>query len=176
MNLVVLYGRPAVGKLTVARELAQLSEWRLFHNHLIVDALLAVFEFGSKPFVELREKIWTEVFAESSAAGVNGVIFTFSPENTVRQAFVDRLASDARARGDVVHFIHLTCSEIEIERRLRAASRLASRKLTSLELHRQLTQDGVFDRPIMPAPDFSIDTGATSPAEAGQQIWTKLRG
>ena len=41
MKLVVLHGPPAVGKLTVARELARLTGWRLFHNHLVVDALLA---------------------------------------------------------------------------------------------------------------------------------------
>jgi len=44
MKLVVLHGRPAVGKLTVGRALAQASGWRLFHNHLIVDALLALFQ------------------------------------------------------------------------------------------------------------------------------------
>ena len=70
MRFVVLHGRPAVGKLTVARELAQLSGWRLFHNHLVVDALLAVFDFGTPPFVELRESVWLDVFVRGTDNGL----------------------------------------------------------------------------------------------------------
>lgn len=173
---MVLHGRPAVGKLTVARELAALCGWRLFHNHLVVDALLAAFEFGSPPFVELRERIWHDVFREASKASTPGLIFTFSPEATVRQDFVDRLVVDARHRGDTLHLVQLTCPEAEIERRLDTASRRQTGKLTSLELHRQLVADGAFDRPIMPAFTLSLDTSALSPAETARQIWDSLKG
>lgn len=47
MRLVFIHGPAASGKLTVAKELAALTGYPLFHNHLIVDALLAVFPFGS---------------------------------------------------------------------------------------------------------------------------------
>ncbi len=174
MRFVVLYGRPAVGKLTVARELAQLSGWRLFHNHLVVDALLAVFDFGSPPFVELRESVWLDVFVRASAAGVPGLIFTFNPENSVRQAFIDRLVADARARDDELHFIELTCSPADAETRLVAQSRLNTGKLTSLELYRKLTSEGAFDRPHLPPPELSIDTGTLPAAEAARQIWRRL--
>jgi hypothetical protein len=58
MKLIFLYGLPAVGKLTVAKELASATSFKLFHNHLAVDLLLSVFDFGTPPFVELREQIW----------------------------------------------------------------------------------------------------------------------
>ena len=58
MDLVVLAGLPGVGKLTVGRVLADVTGYRLFHNHLTVDLALSLFEFGSQPFVELREEIW----------------------------------------------------------------------------------------------------------------------
>jgi hypothetical protein len=51
MNLIFLHGPAAVGKLTVARELAHLTGFGLFHNHLTVDALTAVFDFGTEPFI-----------------------------------------------------------------------------------------------------------------------------
>ena len=57
MNLIFMYGPPGVGKLTVARELSQLTGYKLFHNHLVVNLVYAVFDFKTKPFVELREKI-----------------------------------------------------------------------------------------------------------------------
>jgi hypothetical protein len=55
MRLVFIYGLPATGKLTVARELAAMTVFRLFHNHLAVDLLLLVFDFWSEPLIVLRE-------------------------------------------------------------------------------------------------------------------------
>lgn len=55
MKLIFIYGPAAAGKLTVARVLAEQTGVALFHNHLVVDAVMAVFPFGSEPFVRLRE-------------------------------------------------------------------------------------------------------------------------
>src|SRR3954470_21966554 len=89
MKLIFLHGLPGVGKLTVARELAQLTGFRIFHNHLAVDLVASVFEFGSPPFVELREKIWLEVFSRAAAARLNGLIFTFAFDRSVRGSFIE---------------------------------------------------------------------------------------
>jgi hypothetical protein len=175
MHLLVLYGAPAVGKLTVARELAQLSGWRLFHNHLVVDALLAVFEFGSPPFIELREAFWQEIFQRASASKIPGLIFTFNPENTVSQVFIDRLVADSRARGDTLHFVELTCPEPVIESRLTSASRHATGKLTSLELYRKLRDAGTFTAPHLPSPALSLDTSTIPPTAAADRILQHLR-
>jgi hypothetical protein len=83
VKLIFMYGLPATGKLTVGQELAAISGYKLFHNHLVVDLLLSVFEFGSEPFVELREEIWLRVFNEAARCGLPGLIFTFAPEATV---------------------------------------------------------------------------------------------
>jgi len=117
MNLVFLHGGPAVGKLTVARELAALTGFRLFHNHLTVDLVSSLFPFGSEPFILLREQIWLAAFAEAARNNVS-LIFTFNPERTVRESFVqDAIKAVAGAGGKVV-FVELTCDESELERRL----------------------------------------------------------
>ena len=87
MKLIFLHGAPAVGKLTVARELATLTDARLFHNHLTVDLVSSLFPFGSEPFILLREQIWLAAFAEAARNNVS-LIFTFNPERTVRERFV----------------------------------------------------------------------------------------
>jgi hypothetical protein len=66
LRLIFLHGLPGVGKLTVARELARLTGYKLFHNHLAVDLVESVFEFGSWPFVELREMIWLALFSRAA--------------------------------------------------------------------------------------------------------------
>ena len=47
MRLIFIYGLPAVGKLTVAKELAAKTGYKLFHNHLVVDLLISTFELGA---------------------------------------------------------------------------------------------------------------------------------
>lgn len=54
MKLLFHYGPPAVGILTVAREVAALTGYRLFHDHLTVNLALAVFDFGTPGFIALR--------------------------------------------------------------------------------------------------------------------------
>jgi hypothetical protein len=168
MRLIFIYGPPAVGKLTVARELAELTGLPLFHNHLAVDVLTPLFEFGSPSFVKLRELIWLSVFQEAAKNDVS-LIFTFAPERTVRPSFIQDTITTIEARGGVVHFVRLTCAAGEIEQRLATPSRAEFGKLQSLDQYQALTRAGAFDYPELPAA-LTIDTGAVSPREAAVTI------
>ena len=37
MNLIVLIGSGAVGKMTVGQELMKITDYRLFHNHHMIE-------------------------------------------------------------------------------------------------------------------------------------------
>jgi hypothetical protein len=170
MKLVFIYGLPAVGKLTVARELANISGYKLFHNHQVVDLLLSVFEFGSPAFVTLREEIWLSVFEQAARGQLRGMIFTFAPEATVRPEFIRDMVSRVEAAGGTVEFIELTCPVDELKRRMAAPSRFHHRKLTSVELFEELHAEGSFDASYMPPPRLTIDTSLVTPARAALQI------
>src|ERR1700744_4028626 len=105
MKLIFMYGMPASGKLTVAQELVNITGYKLFHNHLVVDLLLSVFEFGSPEFIELRESIWLSVFDQACRSGLPGLIFTFAPEPTVRPGFAGKVVSTVQAAGGEVKFV-----------------------------------------------------------------------
>jgi replication-associated recombination protein RarA len=49
-ELIFLYGPPAVGKLTFATALAERLGFRILHNHVTLDAVAAVREFGTDEF------------------------------------------------------------------------------------------------------------------------------
>ena len=174
MELVFIYGPAAVGKLTVARELSRRLGARLFHNHLVVDALTAVFEFGSEPFVELREAIWLSVFREA-ARGRIPLIFTFAPERTVRPRFVRDAVDAVESEGGRIVFVELTCPPDVLESRVESDSRAEFGKLHSLELFRELRSAGAFDYPPLPEPVVTIDTSLCSPLEAAERIAKEIR-
>ena len=174
MRLIFIYGMPATGKLTVAQELAKLTGYKLFHNHMVVDLLLSSFEFGSAQFIRLREKIWLGVFRETAKAQVPGLIFTFNPEKTVRPEFVVQTVETVVSQGGQVDFVELVCPLDELRRRMASESRLKYRKLSSLDLFDKLVQEGQFDTAHMPRAAVTIDTSITTPAEAAEQIRTAL--
>lgn len=169
MDLIFLHGPAAVGKLTVARELATMTGLRLFHNHLIVDALTAVFDFGTEPFMVLREQIWIAVFREAAKRNVS-LIFTFAPERTVGTSFIQHTMDAVESAGGRVLFVALACPIEELERRITGASRTAFGKLRSLERFRELQQTGAFAYPKLPDSGLAIDTSQMSPREAANEI------
>ncbi|SRR6266511_4755482 len=168
MKLIFLHGAPAVGKLTIARELARLTGFRLFHNHLTVDLVSSLFPFGSEPFIRLREQIWLAAFAEAARDNVS-LIFTFNPESTVRECFVQDAIDVVAAAGGMVMFVELTCAEEELERRLEDVSRKEFGKLVSVEQYRSLKADGAFRFPKLPNGP-SLDTTNSSSADTAKLI------
>ena len=170
MKLIFIYGLPATGKLTVAQELASMTGFRLFHNHLAVDLLLSVFEFGSPSFVALREEIWLSVFTEACRSEFEGLIFTFAPEATVRPDFIASTQSAVANAGGEIEFIELVCPLPELKKRLENTSRLRYGKLTSLPLFEQLHAAGSLDTSHMPKARLSIDTSLLTAAQAATRI------
>lgn len=75
MHLACIIGPPAVGKMTVGREVWALTGLRLFHNHLSIEPLLGVFDFGSPSYQRLNRMIRRHVIAESAAADLLGLVF-----------------------------------------------------------------------------------------------------
>lgn len=75
-ELLLITGPPAVGKMTVGRAICERSTFRLFHNHLTIEPLLEVFEYGSAPFNVLNEEFRRRLIEEAAAADVR-LVFTF---------------------------------------------------------------------------------------------------
>ncbi len=174
MKLIFLFGLPGVGKLTVARELANLTGFKLFHNHLAVDLVGAVFEFGSQPFVELREQIWLAVFSEAAAADLSGLIFTFAFDRTVRDTFIEHTVEVIESSGGEILFVELRCSTEELESRIEHPSRKTFGKLSDVESFRQLKEAGAFVDPGIPEERLVVDTTSLSASDAANLIAGKL--
>lgn len=74
-----VFGPPAVGKMTVGRAVAQLTGWRLVHNHMTIEPVLDVFPFGSPSFERIVDGLRRQILHEATAAPeVPGLVFTFA--------------------------------------------------------------------------------------------------
>ena len=168
MKLVFIHGRAAVGKLTVAKLVAAKTGYGLFHNHLIVDAVMGAFPFGSEPFVRLRHEFWLRTFEEAAREG-RSLVFTFAPEPSVPESFVDETIERVTRHGGTVHFVGLTCSAEEQDRRIENADRKQFRKLASREVLNRINAENRSPGRIPPI-DLAIDTTGSPPEATAEQI------
>jgi hypothetical protein len=64
--VVFIHGPAASGKHTIGNLVSEQLGVPLFHNHLTVDLVGTLFDFGTEAFIELRAEIWRSAF---TAAG-----------------------------------------------------------------------------------------------------------
>jgi hypothetical protein len=130
MTLIVLFGPPAVGKMSVGLEVQRKTGLRLFHNHMIIDPVLQLFPFGSQPFVNLVGEFRRRVFEEVAASGLPGMIFTYvwaldDPED---KTHIDGLVKVFADRGSPVYYIELEATQAERLARNETPLRLAEKR------------------------------------------------
>lgn len=168
MRLVVLYGPPGVGKLTVGNVLAALTGFKLFHNHLTVNLVTSVFPPMTDAWNRLAAQIRVDVFSEAAREHVD-LILTRAPR-AADQAEVDRIRAiiePVRLAGGAVLFVQLTCDHEELIRRMQSESRQAMSKLTDPNV---LVDQYDVTATLPFEPHLHIDTTRMLPGEVATLI------
>jgi len=169
MNLVFIYGPPGVGKLSVARELAGMTGYRLFDNHVSINCARSVFDFGTQPFWNAVGKIRRAVFEEAAAARVS-LIFTYVYSHPNDAPNVERFCGLFESQGGRALLVRLACEREELERRLTRPERAHAGKLASLDTLRQLTGRLDIFSPVSGRESLEIDNTDLAPAEVARLI------
>lgn len=192
MHFVCVFGPPAVGKMTVGRELANLTGFKLFHNHMSVEPILEIFEFGSPPFGRLVQEIRQRVVEEAVACDLPGLVFTFvwSLEDAHDARLVSGLVEIVERGGGTVHFVELAApfdvrrgrnvTELRREhKRTHRDAELSDRILHDLERH-LLNTPATGEAPDVAAEVLGgrhylrIDNTHVEPADVARRIVDEL--
>ncbi len=129
MRLLVIFGPPAVGKMTVGRAVAARSSFRLFHNHAVIEPLLEVFDFGTPPFMTLMGEWRRRVVEEAADSGTDLLVtFVWGLELDSDADFMAELLSPYVERGAEVAFVELAADLDTRLARNRTEHRLAEKR------------------------------------------------
>ncbi|MCY3411852.1 MAG: AAA family ATPase [Candidatus Heimdallarchaeota archaeon] len=77
MKLLIIFGPQAVGKMTVGKELARRTGFKLIHNHISIEVAIQFFKHGSDEFWELEKTIRYKIFDMMKETG-NNLIYTYT--------------------------------------------------------------------------------------------------
>ena len=55
-NFIMVCGPQAVGKMTVGQELAKLTGYKLFYNHMTIELLTKIFDYSKESYTEMTFK------------------------------------------------------------------------------------------------------------------------
>jgi len=169
MKLIFIYGAPAVGKLTVANEIAKKTDYKVFHNHLSIDCIEPIFDFGTASFFRLIELIRVETIAEAARENVN-LIYTFCYAKDSDDAHVAKITETVESNGGEVCFVLLTCARGELERRVLTESRKKFGKANNLEILNEILDKYDLFSPVPECESLQIDNTNLSPTQAAQEI------
>lgn len=180
MHLVLIFGPPAVGKMTVGREVARLTGLRLFHNHMAIEPVLELFDFDSPPFARLVREFREHVFREVAESDLPGLVYTcvWALDDERDRHFIDELCGLFRSRGADVCFVELAASLEERLRRNRSEGRLlakpskrdlgaSERRLLENEARFRFNTEGDF---FDPRRHLRIDNTDRSPGDVAEEI------
>ena len=175
MRLILLYGPPASGKLTIARELAKLTGYKVFHNHLTVDMADEVFAFGSRPWTEVVGRTRLLVADIAARERIPGLILTFVYGHPMDALHVKKLKRTVEKNGGKMHFVQLACVRGTLMKRVTNRSRGEFRKLRSQAKLRKLLSAWDLSIPIPDVLSLRIDTTKTGARAAARRIERHFR-
>ncbi len=149
MKLIIIYGPPAVGKLTVAKALAKATGLKLLHNHLVSDLVLVVFDRNTSTAINLNAYIKNLIFETAAKRKQKGIIATFVYDRN-KKSQIERWSKDCfkikRKYKAEVFFVRLSCSIKTLKLRVVDPSRIGTRKITSVaKLLRVIKDENSFD-------------------------------
>lgn len=169
MTLALLYGPPAVGKLTVATELSRLTGSKVFHNHTSIDLAETFFERGTPSFGRVVHGLRRLIFEEAARGDVD-LIFTYAYAHGSDEPELEWIIAGVEQRGGRVRLVQLTCTPDALRQRVGAASRRGFGKIVDADFLSQLLETYDLFTPYPARPSLQLDTTNTPPAETAAAI------
>jgi broad-specificity NMP kinase len=174
-KIIVIYGPPGVGKLTVAQELSKITSFKLFHVHQIADLLSFFFTPGTKPFTKTFEDLWFFLLEKILSFAKKGVIVTLvygiqTLNGEKDDLFFLKIKNLALEKKADIFFIKLKCSDEEIKKRISSEERKKFKKITDYKKLKEIREKYNIDAKIPFDKNIEIDTTNLSPSHTAMEI------
>lgn len=168
MNLIFIYGPPASGKLTIAKELSGLTGYSLFHNHQTRDIVHGLYPETLRENYNLVEKLRLDIL-KYAARHKTDIIFTFVYDDPEDITFINKVVKTVEDEKGTVLFVETTADDKALLSRVNNDTRKEHRKLTDKNKLKVLLDSNRYAS-LPYASNFKIDTTHIDPTVSASLI------
>jgi len=126
MDLVILIGAQAVGKMTVGEELKKITDLKLFHNHMSIELGLQLGPWGSPVFNDVNQGV-RDLVMDTFIKHKEGLIFTYVWAFDLESdwAYMEHIRK--KFQGYKIHYVELVADIRERVKRNESIERLQAK-------------------------------------------------
>lgn len=168
MKLLLIYGPPAAGKLTVASKLADKSDFIVLHNHKTIDLYKEVMDFGTDEFWEKVSDLRFEL-VELAAKNNKNIIMTLCYEPG-DEHYIEKLKNIVKEYSSQIYYARLVCAADELKKRVTQESRKSHGKIKTVEEIEKSLKNHDYSQTINEPNSIVIDNNNVSADEVANKI------
>lgn len=173
MKMIFIYGPPASGKLTVAKELAGQTGFRLIDNHQATDYLLNIFPREKPKFevprARLGRKIRLLIYETAANEGVS-LVTTFAPLAEGAHDYIKNAISAVETAGGEFCLVQLMPTITTIQNRVAGESRTGGKVRNRENLRQLIKKYPIMFEKFANSEHLVLDNSDMEPAEAARRI------
>ena len=168
MKLLVIYGPPASGKLTVANEIIKVSKFKLFHNHKSIDVYEDILGYGTEEFWEKVNKLRFDIFELAAKKNIN-LIFTVCYESSDKE-YIEKIEKIIKKNNGSIYFVQLAPPKDVLFKRVIEESRKNFGKIKTIESLTEDLEKNDYYTPFKHINSITIDNSNKPASEVAKEI------
>jgi RNase adaptor protein for sRNA GlmZ degradation len=176
MKLIIIYGPPACGKMTIAKELCKITNAKFFPHNFIFDLINPIFGDPRKnDFMwDLYEEIKINIIKYAKKEGVNLVLTEIYNKPRSNERIKEFLKEIKKLKVNY-KFVKISCSEKELLKRVEKLDRKNTKKLNSKKEYKEIMKNSNLNSEIDFVKNIVIDSTNISAKEVAKKIKKSMK-
>ncbi len=176
MKLIVLYGPPASGKMSIAKELCKITKAKFFPHNVIFDLINPLFGDPRKNHFmwDLYEEIKIKIIKTAKRKNVN-LVLTEIYNKPVSDERLEDFINELNVMKVSAQFVKIYCNEEELLERVENKDRKNTKKLNSRGEYQRILKKANLNSTIPFIRSLIIDNTIKSPKQVASEIKKKLK-
>jgi len=176
MNLIFLYGPPAVGKLTIAKELQTALDYKLLYNHQLINPIEDLFAFDNPSLSKLTRSFRKQIIEEAIKNNIDLIITSGTAGSPTLFDYYEELIHLMESNKGKVYMIHLTADKQTLLKRVEDDFRkLHGKNFDKKGLSALLNKSTILFDKFSKRAHLTIDTRTHTPRQSAEIIISEYK-